>query len=92
LGSYNGTALFGTNVQASNTVYKVASTYQTLDYALVVNGAAPDTRSDALLNTPDALYIGQGDGGGLQQLCGWLRSIDFYNTRIANASLQALTS
>ncbi len=59
---------------------------------VAANGAAPDTAAQTGSNpAPTALYIGH-DRAIAAHINGWIRSLKFYNTRLDNADLQALTA
>ena len=71
---------------------KLAGAYKVNDFALSANGSAVTTdTSGALPVGLNTLRIGAYSTGG-SVLCGWLRSIRYYPTRLPNAALQALTA
>jgi hypothetical protein len=91
-GSFNGTGNLTTGAASvTSTPQKLGAAYAASDYALTLNGAAPATRTDALLNTPNQIQIGNFDGSQ-RYLHGHIRRLAYYNTRLANAQMQALTA
>lgn len=71
---------------------KVAAAYKANDYGYSLNGAAVVADTSVTLSvTPDRLAIG-GYGIGGNALNGWVSKLDYYNTRLANATLQSLTT
>lgn len=79
----------GANVGGTN--YKVAYAYKVNDFAASKNGGAVGTDAAGTLPTPTALRIGsnQAPTGFLN---GYLRRMAYYNTRLSNAQLQALST
>lgn len=89
--NYNGTAAtaFGT-FSVTNNPQKIAIAYKTADYAYVQNAGTVATDASVLVNTPTQMAIG--NTGGSDQINGHVRSITYYNTRLPNTTLQALTA
>lgn len=80
-----GTQVFGTPAN-------VAVTYALNDYAAAANGGTVVTDTSGALPTGvNSLYIGRFQNG-TTQVNGYIRSITYYPTRLANAQLQALTA
>lgn len=70
---------------------KAAYAYKANDFAASINGGSVLTDTSGGLPTPTALYIGSVDGSqGLFH--GYIKKIDFYNTRLSDANLQAITT
>lgn len=70
---------------------KIASSYKVNDIAASVDGGAASTDVLATLPTPDRLFLGA-NAGGTVNLNGWLRRLNYYPTRLPNATLQALSA
>ena len=89
---YNGTTSFNASGSVTlNVPFKGASAYKTANYGVVLNGGAATANTDALVNTANAMQIGRFNTSS-NYLNGHIRSIAYYNTRLPNATLQALTA
>ena len=76
----------------SNTIYKVALGFKTDDFAISVNGATVVTdTSGSMPSNIIKLNLGSNYIGG-GPLSGHIRFIQYYPTRLSNATLQSLTS
>ena len=76
---------------AAGAIVKIASAYKINDFATSNNGAAVGTDTSGTVPTGlNTLRIGQ-NVSGVAQLCGYIRQIAYYNTRLANTTLQVLT-
>jgi hypothetical protein len=73
-----------------NTPYKIAMTYSINDFAIVGNGGTVAVDTLGTLPTVSQMRIGASDAS--IYLNGHIRSIAYYNTRLPNATLQALTA
>jgi hypothetical protein len=71
-------------------VNRLASAYKANDFASTVNGATVST--DAVGTIPTVDRLGIGSRLGTLQWNGHIRAITYYNTRLPNTSLQALTA
>jgi hypothetical protein len=86
-GFTNGAAV-GNGVAA-----KAAFAFAANDLAGSTNGATAGTDTSATLPTVTRLLLGrETDGAGGTYLNGHIRQIAYYNTRLPNATLQALTA
>ena len=86
----NGTNVITTaNTYANNAVFNTALGYSASGRSLVLNGGTIATDAN-LIQTPTAITLGGAFGGNY--LNGHARAISFYNTRLSNATLQALTT
>jgi hypothetical protein len=84
--SIAGTWTFGTNG-------KIVGAYQSSNSAGTFNGATPTAVGTAVM--PSGItYLGLGGNGlgSANQWNGWISSIRYYPTRLANASLQSITA
>jgi hypothetical protein len=89
-GVFQGT--LANSAVTNNTVVKTALAYKVSDFAVASNGATPVTQATG--NVPTALTrfeIGA-QVAGATYLNGHIRQIAYYNTRLPNAQLQALTA
>jgi len=75
---------------AANTTYRMAGAYALNDFAASIGGGAAVTDASGTLPTVTQLQIGNSAAGA--RLNGCIRSITYYNTRLANATLQSLTT
>jgi hypothetical protein len=73
-------------------IKKVAGAYKVNDFAASVNGGTVDTDTSGALATYSQLNLGANALGSGGFLNGHIRSIAYYNTRLPNATLQALTA
>ena len=81
-------ALIGNYASATaNTVYKMAAKYAADDFAVSQNGAAASTDTSGTLPTVTRMEIGVG-----QQSAAHIRKIAYWNKRLPNARLQAITA
>jgi hypothetical protein len=86
----NGTNVITTaNTYANNAVFNTALGYSASGRSLVLNGGTIATDAN-LIQTPTAITLGGAFGGNY--LNGHARAISFYNTRLSDATLQALTT
>jgi hypothetical protein len=69
---------------------KIATAYKLNDFASVANGAAAVTDNSGTVPTVSQLSIGTSPG--LSALNGHIRQIAYFNSRLPNAQLQALTA
>ena len=77
----------------ANTIIKAAQAYASNDRAVTTGGSAPTTSTAAYtIPTVTTLRLGSQDGGGTNNVNGYIRRITYYNTRLPNAQLQALTA
>lgn len=93
----NGYATNGfaqTSALALNADVKVAAAWIANDIAISLNGAAASAGSPnpAVVPTTDRLFIGLTTTGDNGQFCGYIKQIDYYNTRKSNASLAVLSA
>jgi hypothetical protein len=82
---------FGTSIPAA-TITKAAFAYKLDDFAGSVNGGAAVADTSGTIPTVNILALGSGEALGTNSLNGYLRRITYYNTRLPNAQLQALTA
>lgn len=76
----------------NNTITKTAAAYKTNDFAVVTNGGAAATDvSGTVPSAVNRLFIG-GSATGAGPINGHIRSIRYYSSRLANATLQSLTA
>jgi hypothetical protein len=68
---------------------KLAMAYQANDLAVYANGAAGTPSTSAVVPSVNRLTLGS-DGEG-NYLNGWLRSLDYYPTRVSNTMLGTLS-
>ena len=73
-----------------NVPAKIAVAYGS-NMALVQDAGTPVTNASAASVVGSSLAIGYGGGAG-SEICGHIRSIRYYPTRLSNAQLQALTA
>jgi hypothetical protein len=71
---------------------KRAVAYKLNDYGTSVNGGAAATDTTYTVPSPDRLIIGAAGYFLGSRLNGYIRRIAYYNTRLTNAQLQALTT
>ena len=77
---------------AANTVGKMAAAYAVNNFGLSVDGGAVGTDTSGAAPTGiNTLYLGDGSTA-TRALNGHIRFITYYNTRLPNATLQALTA
>lgn len=74
---------------AANTTYKMAGAYAANSFAASISGGAAVTDVSGTLPTVTQLQIGNSAAGN--RLNGSISSISYYNTRLSNSQLQALT-
>jgi hypothetical protein len=74
-------------------IVKAALAYKTNDVILCVGGTLGTLDTSVALPTVNRLSIGiRGDNNASTPLNGHIRQIAYYNTRLTNATLQALTA
>lgn len=73
----------------NNVAVRGAIAYATNDFAFTLNGASPTLDTVGTLPTPDRLSIGQYNGTYVN---GHIRTLSYYNSRLSNTQLQALTA
>lgn len=89
--TYNGTANINLPGAPGNyPINKVAAGYKSGDYTATQNGLATVTRTDALVNTPNQLNIGNLSGSN--QPNGTIRRLRYWNTKLTAAQEQSLTA
>lgn len=71
---------------------KLAGAIKTNDFAASVNGGAVGTDTSGAIGTYDRMGIGTNFNGSVGFLNGHIRSIAYYNRRLPNAQLQAITA
>jgi hypothetical protein len=77
----------------ANTIIKAAQAYASNDRAVTTGGSAPATSTAAYtIPTVTTLRLGSQDGGGTNNINGYLRRVSFFPRRLSNAELQALTT
>jgi hypothetical protein len=88
---FNGTdTLTGGSIVSPHSL-KAAGVYASGDYALIVDGAVVQSRTDALVNTINTLSVGM-NVFSARQLNGHIKSIQYYPRRLTNAQIVRLTS
>jgi hypothetical protein len=75
---------------ATNTPYKAAVTATANDGNMALNGTAAAGDTSITMPTLDRLSIGSNNSSGF--MSGHIRTIAYYNTRLPNTQLQALTT
>lgn len=91
-GGVNQASLNAGNVTA-NTAFKSAVAYKVNDFAHSLNGAAVVTDTSGTLPTVTGLTIGNANWAGANGwINGHIRRLSYYNTRLTNAQLQALST
>jgi hypothetical protein len=76
----------------SGGLIKLAGAYELNNVNHALNGVAGTTDTTATMPTPDRMRIGARSNGGSENLNGHIRRIAYYNTRLPNAQLAALTA
>jgi hypothetical protein len=69
---------------------KTASAYKVNDFATVVNGGTVGTAVSGTIPTPTALYLATNGAGTTYNLN--IRSLSYFRSRLANATLQSVTT
>lgn len=87
-GGVNQASLDGGTITA-NTIYTQAAAYAANDFATSVNGGAAVTDASGSVPTVSRLSIGADPSGNY--LNGHIRTINYYNTRLSNDTIQSLT-
>jgi hypothetical protein len=82
--------LEGTTAVAENTFFQIAGAYKANDFGCSANGGAAVTDTSGTVPAANIAWIGGVNGTSV--LNGHIRSIAYYNTRLPNAQLQALTA
>jgi len=91
-GSVNAGRIDASASFAANTTTKATYAYASNDRAVTTGGSSPTISTAAYtIPTVTTLRLGQ-DGGGTNNVNGYLRRISYYNTRLPDAQLQALTA
>jgi hypothetical protein len=72
-------------------VMKVAGTYAVNDFAFYINGSSIGTDTSGTVPTCANIYLGA-NILGITQYRGWIRSVALFPTRLANATLESITS
>jgi hypothetical protein len=80
----------GFNVAAVNTTFRIAVAATANNGNVAVNGAIGAGDTSITMPTVDRLSIGSNSGAGF--MSGHIRQIAYFNTRLPNAQLQALTA
>jgi hypothetical protein len=75
---------------AANTTYKMAGAYTLNDFATSISGGAAVVDTSGTIPTVNQLQIG--NSAASNSLNGYLRTISYYNTRLSDSSLQAITA
>jgi len=88
-GAAQASILTGT---AFNTNYKMAGAYKANDFAACKNAGTVAADGTGSIPSPTSMGIGQDPSDGGYKLNGWIASIDYYDTRLSDATLQSLTS
>jgi hypothetical protein len=84
-------AYLTTGALAADTVTNIAYAYKVNDFAASRGGAAAVTDTSGTLPSPTVLGIGSNSANSLF-LSGHIRQITYYNTRLPNATLRALSA
>jgi hypothetical protein len=87
-----GPSLYMASVWAAGQYERHATAYAVNDAAISRNGLAVVSDSTVDAFAPDMLSIGQNTSGVGNIGQGWIRSIRYYPSRLANSVLQALTA
>ena len=74
----------------ANTMFRLAACYKANDFAATLSGNAAVTDSSGTLPTVDRLRIGSSQAGNYQ--CGHIARLRYWNTRLDNATLRALST
>lgn len=74
---------------AANTNYKIAAAYEVNNFAVSLGGGTVGTDTSGTLPTVTQMQIGNSAGGN--RLNGYICQISYYNTRLTNTTLQALS-
>lgn len=94
-GAFDGTAALTANTVSANTAFKASTAYDATNKYVVLNAGSLVTvaRSATFPLTPvSTLQLGWDSSAPTNALNGHIRSIRYYPTRLANATLQALTA
>jgi hypothetical protein len=75
----------------ANTIVKGVGAYAADDFVTTYNGGAVDTDTSGTLPTVTTMRIGSFNGAS-DALCGYMRRVAYWNSRLANAALQTLTT
>jgi len=76
----------------ANTTIKIASTYKANDFAMSLNGGTVVTDTSGTVPTVSRLVLGATGTVGTNPLNGWLRTLNFYNARLSDATLQSIST
>lgn len=85
-----GQATLFTSAISANTPAKVATAYKLNDFGQATNGGTLVTDASGTIPTVSQMRIGS--LSGVSSLNGHIQQIAYYNTRLPNATLQALTA
>ena len=85
-----GQATLFTSAISANTPAKVATAYKLNDFGQATNGGTLATDASGTIPTVTQMRIGS--TSGVACLNGHIRSLAYYNTRLSNATIQALTA
>jgi len=80
-----------TGTYTINSIGKIAVATKANDFALAASNGAIQTDTSGTMPTVDRLQLGF-QSGGLDVLNGHIRSFKYYNTRLSNGQLQAITA
>jgi hypothetical protein len=84
-------AYLGTGTITPTSISKIAGAYKTDDFARSVNGATATTDLAGTAPVVNRMLLGSGLVG-VNELNGHIRSFKYYNTRLSNDQLQAITA
>jgi hypothetical protein len=87
----NNWGIEGLNVFVGGETIKIAGAYKDNDIVLYVNGVQIGTNNTASSPQVDRMWFANNSGGSLAY-SGSHKEVKFYNTRLSNTELQALTS
>ena len=91
VGGVSQAAIVGANSTVLNQPVKSASAYKTNDFAISVNSAAAATDTSGSVPVTSRLSIGA-NAAASTFFNGYIRKIAYYNRRLANSELQAITA
>jgi len=76
---------------AQSSIFRHALAYKLNDVAGSVNNGTPVVDTSATMPTVTALTLGQGNTAGTQAFMGYARRLDYYNSRLPDATIQGLS-
>jgi hypothetical protein len=92
-GSVNAGRIDASASFAANTTTKATYAYASNDRAVTTGGSSPTISTAAYtIPTVTLMRLGSQDGGGTNNINGYLRRIAYYPLRLSNAQLQNLTA